>query len=210
MVSAMSHRATILFSALLALALSAAAGCGGGINRANVSPGPMPDGETFTGVWHSPQYGDMQIVQTGNSVIGEYVHDERSGRIQGTVTGDLLRFEWTERRELVAGRPNTTRGRGYFRFQIGEDNDRYIVGEWGHDDNETGGGPWRAVRDRRRRPSLSGGSGGSSGGSTAGEEGEATGGDEFPDEGGSGGGDAFPGGSGGSREEEGIEGLDGL
>ena len=201
----MSHRA--LVSASFAAALLAA-GCGGGINRANVSPGPMPDGETFTGVWHSPQYGEMQLVQTGNSVVGEYVHYERRGRIQGTVTGDLMRFEWTERRELVAGRPNTTRGRGYFRFQVGDDNDRYIVGEWGHDDSETGGGPWRAVRDRRRRPSLAGGAGGTSGGSTAGDEGESNSGDEFP---GGSSGDAFPGGSGsGSREEEGVEGLEGL
>lgn len=190
---------------LALLVLAQLAGCGGA-GRANVSPGPMPDGETFTGVWHSPQYGDMQLVQTGSSVVGEYVHDERRGRVQGTATGDLLRFEWTERRELVAGRPNTTRGRGYFRFQIGEDNDRYLVGEWGHDDNETGGGPWRAVRDRRRRPTLSTGASGTSSG---GEEGESNSGDEFPDEGGSGGGDAFPGG-GSSREEEGIEGLDGL
>lgn len=206
----MSHRVWATLVVSLAAALLAA-GCGGGINRANVSPGPMPDGETFTGVWHSPQYGEMQLVQTGSSVIGEYVHDERRGRIQGTATGDLLRFEWTELRELVAGRPNTTRGRGYFRFQVGDDNDRYIVGEWGHDDSETGGGPWRAVRDRRRRPSLSGGSGGSTGGGSSDEEGGASSGDEFPGGGGeSTGGDAFPGGSSSSPRDDEMEGLDGL
>jgi hypothetical protein len=195
----------------IALSLSLALlGCGGASGRASVTPGVMPAGETFTGVWHSPQYGEMQLVQTGNSVIGEYTHDERRGRIQGTATGDLLRFEWTERRELVAGRPTTTRGRGYFRFEVGDDTDRYIVGEWGHDDNETGGGPWRAVRDRRRRASLAGGgtSGGASGGASGREEGEASSGDAFPEGGSSG--DAFPGGGGRSRDEEEIEGLDGL
>lgn len=180
-------------------------GCGGA-GRANISSGPMPAGETFTGVWHSPQYGEMQLVQTGNSVVGEYVHDERRGRIQGNATGDVLRFEWTERRELVSGRPNTTRGRGYFRFEVGDDNDRYLVGEWGHDDNETGGGPWRAVRDRRRRPSLSGGSEGSSGGE--GDEGSETGGDEFPD---GSRGDAFPDEGGSSSSSgSGSSDLDGL
>ncbi len=155
-------------SLVLAFSLALGACGGGGGGRANVTPGVMPQGETFTGVFHSPQYGEMQFVQTGNQVVGEYVKDERRGQIQGTVTGDILRFEWSERRELVQGRPNTTRGRGYFRFVVGEDTDFYLVGEWGHDNNETGGGPWRAVRDRRRRPSVSAASP-TSGGATSDE-----------------------------------------
>ena len=148
-----SNRALIALVALLAIAAS---GCGGdGVRHANVSAGAMPDGQTFTGVWHSPQYGEMQVVQTGSHIVGEYVRDERRGRIQGTAQGDLFRFEWQEERELIRGRPTTTRGHGYFQFQIGGDGDSYLVGEWGHDDNETGGGPWRAARDRRRRPHLS-------------------------------------------------------
>lgn len=201
----MSNARSLLLSSLATVALSLIAGCGGA-GRANISPGAMPGGETFTGVWHSPQYGEMQLVQTGNSVVGEYVHDERRGRIQGSATGDLLRFEWSESRELVSGRPNTTRGRGYFRFQVGEDNDRYLVGEWGHDANETGGGPWRAVRDRRRRPSLSGGAAAGSSGSEPG--GGAEGGDDFPE---AGGGDAFPGEGGSSSGGGGVSSeLDGL
>ena len=201
-----SRAVSLLLPLALAQVLLVVQGCGGA-GRANVSPGPMPDGETYTGVWHSPQYGEMQLVQTGNAVVGEYVHDERRGRIQGTATGDLLRFEWSESRELVAGRPTTTRGRGYFRFEVGDDNDRYLVGEWGHDANETGGGPWRAVRDRRRRPSLSGGTAGSS--SSGGEEGDSgESGDSFPDE--TGGGDAFPESGGSSGSRSGSSDLDGL
>lgn len=147
--------AALIFSAGLVIA-----GCGGG--GVNVPEGPMPEGGSFTGVWHSPQYGRMQMVQTGNNVIGEYVKDERTGRIQGTARGNVLRFEWTEERELVAGRPVVTRGLGYFRYSIGEDGDHYITGEWGIDDNRSGGGEWNAVRDRRARPELSDdGSGGS-------------------------------------------------
>jgi hypothetical protein len=178
------HPTRALSSLTLALALALSvgpAGAGlaacGGPGRANITAGTMPAGQTFTGVWHSPQYGEMQMVQTGNQVVAEYIQDERRGRIQGTVQGDLLRFEWSERRELVAGRPVTTRGRGYFRFVVGDDTDSYIVGEWGHDDNETGGGPWRGVRDRRRRPRLSTDSGG---GSTAG--GDDGGGEEGGDD----------------------------
>jgi hypothetical protein len=198
----MNVRASLLATFLLAAVLTSLAGCGAA-GRANVSPGPMPDGETFTGVWHSPQYGTMQFVQTGSAVVGTYERDERRGRIQGTATGDLLRFEWSETREMVAGRPITTRGRGYFRFQIGGDGDAYVVGEWGHDDNETGGGPWRAARDRRRRPTID--SSGSTAGATtdpAEERAEGTG-DAFPDSGGSSS-------SSGGDDDDGMEGLDGL
>ncbi len=158
-------------------------GCGGGGNRANVSPGTMPDGGSYTGVWHSPQYGEMHLVQTGAQVVGCYTKDERRGRIQGTVQGDLMRFEWSERRELVVGRPITTRGHGYFQYAVGDDSDHYAQGEWGHDDNETGGGPWRAVRDRRRsrRPDPD------ACGQGAGLAGDGPRGDSFEDSGGSGG-----------------------
>ncbi len=124
-----SNRASLLALSAL-LSLTAAPGCGGdGVRHANVSAGAMPDGQTFTGVWHSPQYGEMQVVQTGSHVVGEYTRDERRGRIQGTAQGDLFRFEWQEERELIRGRPTTTRGHGYFQFQIGGDGDSYIVGE---------------------------------------------------------------------------------
>ena len=145
-----------------ALALAAVAGCGGGTSGIP-SAESMPSGGSFTGVWHSPQYGEMQMRQSGTTLIGEYTKDERTGRIQGSVTGNLARFEWSEERELIAGHPTTTRGHGYFRYIIGEDEDHYFRGEWGHDDNYTGGGPWNAVRDRRRQPNLSTEQGGSSG-----------------------------------------------
>lgn len=127
----------------------------GGTQRANVKPASMPSGGSFTGVWHSPQYGEMQLVQNGNTVIGEYEKDERSGKIQGHAVGDLMRFEWTDHRELVRGKPLITKGHGYFKYTMGDDGDHYIVGEWGHGNDEIGGGPWRAVKDRRRKPQLS-------------------------------------------------------
>lgn len=175
-----------LIAVLVSLSL-AAIGCGGG-SRANVSSGPMPEGGSYTGVWHSPQYGEMQMVQTGSQVVGCYVQNERSGRLQGTIHGNLMRFEWREQREMVVGRPTTTRGRGYFVYQVGGDGDHYIEGEWGHDDNETGGGPWRAVRDRRRarRPNP--------------ECTQTSSGDEAPQ------GDSFEGGGGGDSFDSGSTG----
>ncbi len=178
-------------------ALALVAGCGGG--GANIPQGPMPQGGSYTGVWHSPQYGEMQLVQTGSSVVGEYTKDERTGRIQGTLQGNVLRFEWSEERELVAGHPVTTRGRGYFTYAVGDDGDHYITGRWGNDSNMTDGGPWNAVRDRRRQPQLStgeGGSGGDSGGSNLEEFDTASGSSGSGSTGGSGSGGGGGGGGG--------------
>lgn len=152
-----------------------APGCGGA--GVDIPEGPMPDGGSFTGVWHSPQYGRMQMVQTGSNVVGEYTKDERAGRIQGTARGNVLRFEWSEERELVAGRPVVTRGRGFFRYSIDGAGDHIIQGRWGVDDDESGGGEWNAARDRRARPELSNqGEGGTSGGDDDFEEFDSAGG----------------------------------
>jgi hypothetical protein len=109
----------------------------------------MPEGGTFTGVWHSPQYGEMHMRQSGSSVIGRYTKDERNGRIQGNVEGDVMRFEWTEKRELIAGRSVTTKGHGYFRIIHDEAEKTWkLIGEWGNDAAERGGGPWNAVKSK--------------------------------------------------------------
>ena len=160
----------------------------------------MPEGGSFTGVWHSPQYGEMQMVQTGNQVVGEYTKDERRGRIQGTVQGNVMRFEWSEERELVAGRPIVTRGRGYFRYAIDDARDHVVLGRWGHDSNMTDGGEWNAVRDRRRQPSLSGAGGTTEGGEDV---------EEFDTAGGAGSSGGDTGDSGGDSGGDSLD-LDGL
>lgn len=144
-------------------------GCGGAPKH-TVQVGPMPAGATFTGVWFSPQYGELHIEQNGSTAIGRYSKDERSGRIQGTVEGDVLRFEWTESRELIVGRPVETKGHGYFKIVKDEADDTWrLDGRWGNDASETDGGPWTAVKSKTRKPEVSGdGSGGSSEGSSSG------------------------------------------
>ena len=144
---------TLRTSATTILLVTALA-CGG--SSAKVKQAPMPDGGTFTGVYHSPQYGEMHLVQTGGEVIGEYKKDERSGRINGTAEGNLMRFEWVESRELVANRPTVTKGRGYFQYMIDVANDDHVLkGEWGHGEDEIGGGPWNAWKSKRSQPKLS-------------------------------------------------------
>ena len=120
-----------------------------------MNAGPMPRGGSFTGVWFSPQYGRLDMRQEGQSVIGEYAKDERTGRIQGIARGRVMRFQWTEKRELVSGMPRKTTGRGYFEYILDSDGDHKLRGEWGHDRAETGGGPWNAVKSKKSLPRLS-------------------------------------------------------
>ncbi len=141
-----------LETCVLAVLIASCGGAGAGIRA-----GKMPDGATYYGVWQSPQYGEMNLCQSGTTVHGDFVKNERRGRIHGTVEGDVLQFQWEERRELVQGRPSITRGHGYFRLEIGDDDDHYLRGQWGHDNSYDGGGPWNAVKLRRRTPTGCGG-----------------------------------------------------
>ena len=144
----MARKRTVT-ATMVGLILVGGFACGGGTQ---LTPGAMPAGGTFYGVWQSPQYGNMHLCQSGNQIIGDYAKHERSGRIQGTIDGDLMRFQWEDTRELVRGKPELKRGHGTFRLAIGEDGDQYLTGEWGFEDEDSGGGPWNAVKLRRGTP----------------------------------------------------------
>jgi hypothetical protein len=138
------------------IAFILAAGCGGPAVEM-VKAGPMPEGGDFTGVYHSPQYGEMNLVQNGNSVIGEYKKDERTGRINGSVDGDVLRFDWVEKRALVLNKPVESKGKGYFRYMIDASTKEHVLkGEWGSGNQMKGGGPWNAWKSLKAKPQLSG------------------------------------------------------
>ncbi len=155
-----------------------ALGCGGS-SVPEVNAGPMPDGGNFTGVYFSPQYGEMHLVQNGNAVVGKFKKDERSGKIQGEAEGDVLRFEWTEYKAMVSNRPQETRGKGYFRYMVDASNgDHILKGRWGLNDDPHAGGEWNAYKSRTGTPDLEGMGGEES---TSGGEGESEGGSDLDD-----------------------------
>ena len=133
----------------LAVLLSVAA-CGPTTTR--VKPGTMPEGGSFHAVWHSPQFGRMELCDSRGTVVGEFAKDTREGRIQGKVVGDLLRFKWEEENHIVRGRPNVTSGRGYFKLIMTDEGRYRIEGEWGYGEDEVGGGPWSANQIRGVAP----------------------------------------------------------
>jgi hypothetical protein len=46
------------------------------------------------GTWISPEWGEMNLTQTGNKIRGTYNH--QSGRVEGTVRGNTVDMNWWE------------------------------------------------------------------------------------------------------------------
>jgi len=159
---------TFRYGLALSLLLALLTACGGG--NANLQADKMPEGGSFAGVYFSPQYGEMHLVQNGAAVHGKYKQDERSGEISGEADGNLLRFEWKEYKAMVSNRPQETIGHGYFHYLIDPSNGEHVLkGRWGLGDDESNGGEWNAYKSKSREPdpdSLGVGptSGGESGG----------------------------------------------
>ena len=65
-----------------------ATGCAGGsgsARAADLTPGEMPSGASWTGVYFSELYGYLHLVQDGNAVIGKWLRPDKDklGRDQG-------------------------------------------------------------------------------------------------------------------------------
>lgn len=146
--------AAIAIAALFAVPL---AGCGDGSSAktANITPGDLPSGAKWDGVYYSELYGHLHLVQSGTSMKGKWERrtKDKWGELKGTVTGDVLHFEWNEYTRGLVG-PNAKRsGKGYFKYKRpdGANVDDIIVGEVGRDQDEVGD-PWEAIKQRNLPP----------------------------------------------------------
>ncbi|MFO0591666.1 MAG: hypothetical protein U0441_29235 [Polyangiaceae bacterium] len=158
---------TLASAGALLFTLPAVSGCGPSTpdaKTANVTAGDMPSGGEWSGVYFSELYGYLHLVQDGNAISGKWMrtHKDRWGEVHGTVTGDLMKFEW---KEYTVGliTPNSTHsGRGYFKYKRpeGDNVDDQLVGEIGRGQDEVGD-PWEAIKQRNVKPDLEsiGGSG---------------------------------------------------
>ena len=64
----------------------------------------------------------------------------------------MLRFEWSEARAIIPGRPIENRGHGYFLVTRDANGLLSLNGEWGYDEDEVGAGRWTAVMQERESP----------------------------------------------------------
>lgn len=134
---AASFVATLLGVLLLA---SLSPGCASS-SSSIPDPKPLPEGEDFEGVWYSPQFEHMYIRQNGQDVRAVYTYED-GGRLEGTVDGNLLKFKWVDPGSKRQAE-RTMSGRGYLQL-VRRDDQVELVGEWGYDEDHTGGGPWEA------------------------------------------------------------------
>jgi len=151
--------------AVLAISFAVGAGtfltaCGGEKKEpkvANVTPGEMPQGATWNGVYFNPQFGNLHLVETGGSIQGRWKKTDESawGELNGPVSGNVVHFEWTEHKHGMVGTTGTTKGKGYFVYKrpSGDDVDDTLDGEWGLIDKEVGN-EWDCIKQRRVTPDL--------------------------------------------------------
>jgi hypothetical protein len=125
---------------------------------ANVTPGDLPSGAKWDGVYYNELFGYLHLKQSGNTVHGKWERrvKDRWGELKGEVTGDVLKFEWNEYIRGLVG-PNAKRsGKGYFKYKRppGDNVDDNIVGEIGVGADEVGE-TWEAIKQRNIPPDLS-------------------------------------------------------
>ncbi|MEQ9324064.1 MAG: hypothetical protein RIF41_33175 [Polyangiaceae bacterium] len=151
---------TSLMMMSLALTGATVAGCGpgkGSAKTANVEAGTMPADADWSGVYYSPLFGHLHMVQSGNLVEGKWQRPRKGewGKLQGNVDGNLLRFDWEEYVDGLVGPNSKKTGKGYFVYSrpAGDNVDDAIKGEIGRGEDEVGT-EWEAIKQRNVDPQL--------------------------------------------------------
>jgi hypothetical protein len=135
-------------AALALLAALPCTSCGGPDGKtAHVTAGDMPTGESWTGVYFHTVFGNLNLVEQDQNVIGKWQRTDKSawGQMSGTKLGNVLHFQWTEHKYGMVGPSAIVKGKGYFVYKMGADNIAALHGEYGYDADETGGS-WDCVK----------------------------------------------------------------
>jgi hypothetical protein len=131
------------------------AGCGGGgAKSAAVKQGPMPEGESWTGVYFHPVYGYLHMEENEANIRGKWQRSDKSawGELSGTKQGNVAHFSWKEYKSGVVGGAQS--GKGYFVYTKTEDMEQaQLKGEYGLGRDETGS-EWNMVKQARMAPDL--------------------------------------------------------
>ncbi|MCL2724997.1 MAG: hypothetical protein FWD69_11230 [Polyangiaceae bacterium] len=153
---ARSFRA-VAVSVVLAIPVFTVAACGDGTaaKTANVTPGPMPAGESWTGVYYHPIYGYLHLVEQGSSVVGRWKSADQSrwGELSGRLSGNVLHYTWKEHKIGMVGASASTHGKGYFIYTLDAEKRPVLEGQFGLKDEEAGS-DWRSVKQARMLPDL--------------------------------------------------------
>ena len=138
----------------LALPLAACGPGQGEVKKAQLKPGSLPEGGEWNGVYYSTTFGYLHLVSDNKSASGAWrtTAGDAWGEMAGEAEGNLLRFEWTERKIGAIGADSTKKGHGYFRYTIPKPGEPHkLIGEWGLGESDAGN-PWDAVKQTRMEP----------------------------------------------------------
>jgi hypothetical protein len=147
----------LLTATTLTFAAIGLAGCGEGSEpkTAKVASGPMPEGETWTGVYFHPVFGYLHIQEEGANIVGRWKRTDQShwGELSGTHGGNVVHYTWKEHKIGMVGASATTKGKGYFVYKVNKENIGELDGEFGLNDTEVGTS-WKNVKQIRMPPDL--------------------------------------------------------
>ena len=133
------------------------AGCDGGqeVKHAKVASGPMPEGESWSGVYFHPVYGYLHMVEEGSNVVGRWKRADQSkwGELSGTKGGNVFHYTWKEHTVGMIGASATTKGKGYFQYKMDKEDRPVLDGQFGLGDDEAGS-DWHSVKQARMQPDL--------------------------------------------------------
>jgi hypothetical protein len=155
----MTTRTVKRIALVLGLALPAMSllGCSSPPKAPVIVAGEMPEGATWKGVYYSPIYGNLHLVEDGGELKGAWrtVAGDAWGELTGKTEGNLLRYEWVEHRIGMVGPSADRTGHGYFKYvrkaKEGSKEPDEIHGEWGLAESETGNA-WKATRQTNLEP----------------------------------------------------------
>jgi len=133
----------------------AACGDGQDAKHAKVPSGPMPEGETWTGVYFHPVYGYLHMVEEGSNIVGRWKRADQSkwGELSGTKAGNVLHYTWKEHTVGMVGASATTHGKGYFQYKMDKEDRPILDGQFGLGEDETGS-DWHNVKQARMVPDI--------------------------------------------------------
>ena len=148
-------RALFVVAALSLTTLPLACGDGKDTKSAKVAPGPMPEGESWTGVYFHPVYGSLHLEEEGSNIVGKWKRADSSrwGELSGTVSGNVFHYQWKEHTIGLVGASATKKGKGFFVYKMDDQNRPIITGQFGLNEDETGA-DWTSMKQLRVKPDL--------------------------------------------------------
>jgi hypothetical protein len=149
----------LTFLAAAALpACGPAPGGGGGGKSAAITPGTMPDGAKWDGVYFNPLFGNLHVVETKSGTLAgrwKTADGSKWGEMNGQIKGNVAHYSWVEHKIGFVGPMAVSKGKGYFVYSRppGEHVDDELKGEWGLSDSEVGN-DWNCVKQRDVKADL--------------------------------------------------------